>query len=989
MKRPFMVMLLMLTCVATFAQQRKITGQIADHDTQEPMELATVQLLKADSTFVTGTTSGDKGSFSITAPANGKYILKFSSVGYIVSFKNVDVKDNANLSVGMVELDADVQMLKEATVKGQALKVTVKDDTLLYNAAAYRTPEGSVIEELVKRLPGAKVDDDGKITINGREVKKIKVDGKEFMTGDTKTAMKNLPTSIVEKVKAYDEKSDLSRVTGIDDGNDETVLDFGLKRGMNKGLFSNAHAGYGTQDRYAARLMGAYFNSKFRTMLMGNSNNVNDMGFPGGGGRGSFGRGRNGLNASKMLGMNFNFDDGDKFKLDGSVRWNHSNSDARTKRSSENFVSTVGSFSNGLNQSYSRNDSWNAQMRLEWKPDTMTNIMFRPTISYSASDGRSMNRSASYNEDPYLYVTDPLSTESIDRLDEEGVMVNSSNSSSINYNESKRFGGSLQYNRRLGNNGRNVTLRAEANYTEGESNNLSTNNVHLYQVLNSFGEDSTYQTNRYRITPTRNYNYAVQTTYSEPLWKGTFLQFSYRFNYSFSKNDQRTYDFSNLGEDFFAGLQPLYRNWNSYLSRLEKPYEEYYDRKLSTYSEYKNYTHDIELMFRLIREKYNFNVGVMLQPQTSDFIQNRMGIYTDTTRNVINFTPTLNFRYRFSKQSNLRLDYRGSTAQPGMSDLIDIYDDSDPLNISTGNPGLKPSFTNNFRAFYNTFIQNHMQTLSTYINFNTTRNSISHKVTYDETTGGRMTRPENINGNWNIEGSFDYSLAIDTTGYWFVSTSTDILYRNLVGYISLDRKSDSQKNLTKSIEWGERLAGTYRNDWLEVELDGSFTYNRTRNQLQKQSNLDTWRFAYGGTLNIDCPWGTRISTDIHQNSRRGYNDNSLNTNELIWNAQISQSFLRGKPLSVMLQFYDILDNQSNFSRTINAMQRSDVEYNSINSYVMLTATYRLNIFGGKSAHNNMRGPGPDGRGPGDGQRERKGNRGRGRIPAMMPMAPMM
>ncbi|MGM9704473.1 MAG: outer membrane beta-barrel protein [Prevotella sp.] len=985
MKKPLMVMLLMLICVATSAQQRKITGLLSDRDTREPMAMATVQLLKADSTYVLGTTSKDDGVFTMTAPANGKFILKMSSVGYTTLFKNIEVKNGADLALGSIEMTSDVTMLKETTVKGQALKVVVKDDTLQYNAAAYRTPEGSVIEELVKRLPGAKVDDDGKITINGREVKKIKVDGKEFMTGDTKTAMKNLPTSIVEKVKAYDEKSDLSRVTGIDDGNETTVLDFGLKRGMNKGVFSNVQAGYGTHDRYTARAMGAYFNSDFRTMAFGNANNTNDMGFPGGGGRGNFGRGRNGLNSSKMLGVNFNYNTGDKLTLDGSVRWNHSNSDSWTKRSSENFVSTAASFSNSINQSYSRSDSWNAQMRLEWKPDTMTNIMFRPSLSYSTSDSRSINRSASYKEDPYLYVTDPLSAEAIDELDAKDVMVNSNTSNSINYNESKRFGGMLQYNRRLGNKGRNVTLRVDGNYSEGESNNLSTNNVHLYQVLNSMGQDSTYQTNRYRVTPTRNYNYTAQATYSEPLWKGAFLQLNYRFNYSYSKSDQRTYDFSNLGEDFFAGLRPTYRNWGSYLSRLDNPYEDYYDQKLSTYSQYKNYTHNIELMFRLIRDKYNFNVGVMLQPQTSDFEQNRMGVYTDTTRSVINFTPTLNFRYRFNKQSNLRLDYRGSTSQPGMSDLIDIYDDSDPLNISTGNPGLKPSFTNNFRAFYNTFIQNHMQTLSTYVNFNTTRNSISHKVTYNETTGGRLTRPENINGNWNIDGSFDYSLAIDTTGYWFVSTSTDLSYRNMVGFVSLDRNADSQKNVTHSTSWGERLAATYRNDWLEVELDGSFTYDRTRNQLQKQSNLDTWRFSYGGTINIDLPWGTRISTDMHQNSRRGYNDKSMNTNELVWNAQISQSFLRGKPLSVMLQFYDILDNQSNFSRSISTMQRSDTQYNSINSYVMLTAVYRLNIFGGKQSRGEMHGPGP-----GHERGGRGGNRPRGGRPmGVMPAMPMM
>lgn len=968
--------------LGAYAQERKVSGTVVDSETGEGMMQATVQLLNNDSTFAVGTAANDNGVFSVKAPKNGKYILKISTVGYVTLFKNLTIADNKDMALGKLRLSTDTKILKETVVVGQAAKVVLKEDTFIYNASAYRTPEGSVVEELVKRLPGAKVDDDGNITINGKSVKKIKVDGKEFMTGDTQTAMKNLPTSIVERVKAYDEKSDLARITGIDDGNESTVLDFGLKPGMNKGMFSNIDVGYGTEDRYAARLMGAYMSGDCRVMLMGNANNVNDQGFPGGGGRGGFGRGRNGLNSSKMLGTNFNYEKKDKLILDGHVRWNHSDNDSQTKSSSENFVSTVGSFSNSLSQSYSRSDSWDARMRFEWKPDTMTNIMFRPNISYSTSDSRSTNKSASYNSDPYLYVSDPLDAASIESLAADGQMVNSNNSESISYSESKRFGGSLQYNRRLNNLGRNITFRAEGNYSEGESNNLSLNNVHLYQVKDAFGADSTYQTNRYRVTPTRNYNYTLQATYSEPLWKATFLQFSYKFNYSFSKSTQTTYDFSNLGEDFFSGLTPSYRGWDSYLTRLSSPYENYVDEDLSRYSEYKNYTHDIEVMFRMIREKYQFNAGVMLQPQSSHFIQKYQGVDADTTRTVMNFTPTLDFRYRFSKVSNLRINYRGSTSQPSMSNLLDIVDDSDPLNISMGNPGLKPSFTNNLFADYNNYIQSHYQFMAFRTSFSTTRNSISSKVTYDETTGGRTTRPENINGNWNMSFGGMYSVAIDTAGVWNVSNDFDMSYQNQVAYVNLDRNADSQKSTTKTLGLNDRLAASFRNDWLEVELNGSLSYNHSRNPLQSQGNLDTWQFSYGGTVDITCPWGTRLSTNLNQRSRRGYNDNSMNTNELIWNAQVSQSFLRGKPLTVMIQFYDILDNQSNFSRSISAMSRNDTEYNAINSYAMVHVVYRLNLFGNKQARQEMRdsnrrrdfrGPGgPDGPGGRGGRPPRGG-----------------
>ena len=950
--------------MAASAQGIKITGTLVDRDTKEGVMLATVQMLKPDSTYVSGVLSDEKGNFSIEASATGSYILKFTSVGYTPLTKTVKVDGKKDIALGKITFNADAIMLKGATVVGQAARVTVQEDTFVYNASAYRTPEGSVVEELVKRLPGAQVSDDGTITINGKEVKKVLVDGKEFMTGDTQTALKNLPTSIIDKIKSYDEKSDLAKVTGIDDGEEQTVLDFGIKKGMNKGVFGNVDASVGTQDRYAERLMGALFKDKTRVMLMGNLNNVNDRGFPGGGGGGRFGRGAQGLNTSKMAGANFNLEPSSKLKLDGSVRWNHSNGDKRTEQSVENFVSTAGSFSNSLNQNYTRSDNWNARMRLEWTPDTMTNIMFRPSFSYSKNDGLTSGTSASYNDDPYSYVSDPLSQESISIMDEKGLMVNHRENSSITYSDNVSIGAMLQLNRKLNSKGRNATLRTDISYGEGDSKSLSTSNVHLYQVEDAFGNDSTYQTNRFNTTPTKTLNYSVQFTYSEPVFKAMFLQLSYKFNYKYNKSDRSTFDFSNVDGNMFAGVDNVYRGWDNYLSRLDHPLDNYLDESLSRYSEYKNYIHEIQLMLRVIREKYRLNVGVMVQPQKTRFIQRYQGINTDTVRNVVNVTPTLDFRYRFSKLSNLRINYRGTTSQPSMTDLLDIRDDSDPLNITMGNPGLKPSFTNTLRLFFNNYTQEHQRATMVHLNYSNTRNSISNMVTYDEETGGRTTRPENINGNWNISGALMFNTALDSVGYWTVSTFTNVRYNNYVGYLALDQYSGSRKNTTKTTTIGEQLTASFRNSWLEVSLDGSVDYTHTRNLLQSQNNLDTWQFAYGGYFSLYLPWGMSLSTDLHQNSRRGYNDSSMNTNELIWNMQLSQSFLKGNALTVSLQLYDILNEQSNFSRTINAMQRSDTRYNSINSYAMLHAVYRVNIFGG--GRNGDPGPerrGRDGGGP--------------------------
>ena len=978
MKRLLLLIAVFAAIIPSMAQ-RNITGKVVEKETSEALPMTTVKLMKTDSTLVKGVVTSETGDFKLAAPADGKYIVKITCVGFKSFTRNITVAEGKDIALGTVSMSPDAIMLKGATVVSNVAKVVLKEDTFIYNAAAYRTPEGSVVEELVKKIPGAEVSDDGTIKINGKTVKKVLVDGKEFMTGDTKTAMKNLPTSIVEKVKAYDEKSDLARVSGIDDGEEQTVLDFGLKKGMNKGMFSNTDLGIGTQDRYAARIMAARFNSNLRIMGFGNANNVNDMGFPGGGGSGRFGGGRSGLSASKMVGFNMNYEKKGVLKLDGSVRWNHNDGDAYSKTSSENFVSTTGSFSNSIRQNYSRSNSWNAQMRLEWTPDTMTNIMLRPEFSYSTSDGVSTSESGTYNDDPYLYVSNPLNADDMATLAADSLMVNYRRNRSITYSDSKKVGSSLQINRKLNSMGRNITLRMNANYNESNSKSLQTNNVHLYQTKNYLGNDSTYQTNRYNLTPQKNMNYSARLTYSEPIMKATFLQFSYQFQYKYTKSDRSTYDFSKLDNPYlFDGLGVDYRGWGDYLSRLANPYTEYRDDSLSRYSEYKNYIHNIQLMLRVIRKAYNLNVGVTVMPQQTKFIQNYRGRNVDTTRTVTNVTPTADFRWKISKVSQLRFNYRGTTSQPSMTDLLDITDNSDPLNISKGNPGLKPSFTNNMYLFYNNYFERRKASIMFNLGYTTTSNSISQKVTYDPVTGGRTTQPENINGNWNTNAAFMYNTSIDTASYFNVNTFTDVRYANNVGYISLDRNSNSQKNITKELNLSERLSASYRNDWMEFELTGSVRYNHARNELQTNSNLDTWQFSYGFNTNVTLPWGTRIATDLNMNSRRGYNDASLNTNELLWNAQISQSFLTGKPLTVSLQFYDLLHQQSNFSRTINAMQRSDVEYNAITNYAMLHVIYRMNLFGSKEARREMRqgGPGPDG----DGPRGERGDRQRGNRP---------
>ena len=953
-----MILTVFLSMTVTLFAQHKVTGKVVEQDTKDAVIQATTALLSGEKVVANAVTNTN-GAFTINAPGDGTYTLRVTYVGFKTYTKKISIKDGKDYHAGTISLAPDAVMLKGATVTARASKVTLKADTFVYNAAAFRTPEGSVAEELVRRLPGAEVGDDGSIKINGKEVKKILVDGKEFMTGDTKTAMKNLPTNIIDRIKAYDKQSDLSRVSGIEDGEEETVLDFGIKAGMNKGFMMNADVAAGTEHRYAGRIFAGVMKDGLNLFLMTNANNTNDMGFPGGGGGGRFGMGRQGLTAMKMTGVNVNYEKTDKLKVDGSVRWNHSDGDVFSKSSTEDiFGETVSQFGNSISQRFSRSNNWNAQMRLEWQPDSMTNIMFRPNFRYSTSDEANFSTRATFQKDPYDYTDDPLA--SVKELAQKyGFVKNFTEQDGISYSDSKNLGGMLQYNRRLNNKGRNLTLQLNGNWSEGTSKSMSNNFSELFQLKNYLGtSDSTYQTNRYSLTPEDRWGYSARMTYSEPILRQVYLQFSYTYQYSYTKSDRATYSLTGVD---YSGIIPTYRNWDTYLSRLTSPLDTYEDVKLSRKSEYKNYIHTGEVMLRIVRPAYNFNVGFQVIPQKTHFIQDYQGVHADTTRTVVNFTPTLDFRWKKSMTGQLRFTYRGRSQQPSMSDLLDIEDNSDPLRITKGNPGLKPSFTQNFTLFYNDYFQKHQRAVMTFLNFSLTSNSVANKTTLDEKRGATIIQPVNVNGNWNGNTGFMFNTAVDSAGFFNVNTFTNLSYNRRVGFVSVG-KGDSQKSITNTMGIGERLAGSYRNDWLEVELNGSLNYNHSRSKLQPNNNLDTWMFSYGGMVGVTAPWGTSLTTNMNMQSRRGYSDKSMNTNELIWNAQISQSFLRGNALTISLQLYDILKQQSTVSRMISDIQRSDTEYNAVTSYAMLHAIYRLNIFGGKGARGGFGGFGGGPRG---------------------------
>ncbi len=914
-----------------------VEGVIYGEPDNEPLATATMQLYSMpDTVYVKGTASDVDGGVRLSVAA-GNYLMRISYVGFLTVERNITVTAGKKLNIGNVLLKLDNVALKQAEVVAVAPPITMSEDTTVYNTSAFRVPEGSMLEDLIKKYPGVEIADDGSITLNGKKVNRILMKGKDFFGTDKEVALKNIPVDVVDKVKFYDKQSDFSEVTGIDDGEEETVLDLQMKKSVNRGFFGNSDLAYGTKERYSGKGLANYFTDKQQYTLVLSANNVGDRGFSRGGNNA-------GLTAHKNGGFNFATET-DKLELGGHVNYRHNDSDVRSYSSTEYFMNAGGNqYVNSRSNSFGCSTILNGSFRLEWKPDTLTNIIFNPSFSYSSSDSWARDLSATFDDNPFEQGYNYLMQEFGDVPDElQGVAVNRNDNETLSGSVSRNISANLQVNRRLNKPGRNITLRGGFGYDDSERKNFSLNNVHYYKESAGNG----YERKRYSETPNTNWNYDVRLSYTEPILKNLFLQLSYRFNYSYQNSDRSTY----ILDDVADYTPMLGRDYH--FPGLPADYETLLSNDLSRFSTYRNMRHEAQLMFRYVTSKMNLSAGVTWMPQQSRM--DYLGIDTLLKRNVYNFSPNIRMRYKWNKTTTLNVIYRGTTAQPSMTDLLDVTDNSDPLNIRKGNPGLKPSFTHRFNAHFNTNNPDAQRSIMANIGMSNTLNSISQKVLYDETTGGRTTQPENINGNWSVNGGFGYNDAIQANKKFTYSAFTTAGYDRQVSYISVDRNSSSQKNSNNTLRLGERLKFGYRNDIFDITLNGSIDYNHSDNKLQPDNNIETYIFSYGPSGNVNIPWhNMQLSTDISMSSRRGFDDPAFNTNELLWNAQLSMSFLARNALTVTFQMYDILHEQSNVSRTINAFMRRDTRSNSIYSYCMLHVIYKFNSMGGKDAPSDRR-----------------------------------
>lgn len=922
-----LMLLMILFSPMAFAQQSgvNVTGSVVEQGSDTPIEQATVRLLNVkDSAMVRGVVSARNGSFTLKNVKKGSYLLHITFIGYDPLYQPLQITGKKNpVNVGKLELSDGAIELGEAVVIGKAPEVTVRNDTVEYNADSYKVTEGSVLEDLLKKMPGVEVDSEGKITVNGKEVKKVMVDGKEFFSDDPKVASKNLPAKMIDKLQVLDKKSDMAQMTGFDDGEEETVINLTVKPGMKQGWFGNAYGGYGSKDRYEGNAMVNRFVNNDQITFMGGTNNTNNMGFSdlastmfsgmggGGGRRGGFGAG-SGITSSGNAGLNFSKEfKPDKLTLGGNTRYSHSDNDARSKSDRQNILpGDSSSYDNSEAMSRTKSDNFGVDFRLEWKPDTMTQLIFRPSFSLS----HSMN-------DNFSDAT---------TLDNERDTVNTNKSS--NYSESNGYNlnASIDFSRKLNNKGRVFSATLSGGNSDSYSDGMNRSDIVYFNQTDALKNSIIDQRSRY---DNKGFNYRAYVSWVEPIGHNNFIQATY----SISQRKQEA--LKNVYNQDADGIYNV----------LDSAYNQSYRNNFISQR--------ASLSFKSQRAKFNYTIGLNLDPSYSSS-ENFVGDTTlsKITRKVVNLSPMAQFNYMFDKRTNLRIMYNGRTSQPSMTQLQPVADISDPTNITIGNPDLNPRYTNNVFIRFQQFTPEKQRAFMIMANGSYIINDIVSYTSYNQETGVKTTTYKNVNGNYS--GNVRMMLNTPLKNKKFsINSMTMASFANSNGYIN------EEKNTNRNLILSERGGIDFRSSYLDLGVNGNIRYNATSNSLQKENNQNTFNYGAGGYTTIYLPLNFKIESDVNWSTNSGYGD-GFKQNEVLWNASASKSFLKNNQGTLRFKIYDILQQRSNISRSVTASYIQDSEYNTLGSYFMVHFIYRFSIFKGGASANDVKTPGRSGRGRG-------------------------
>ena len=891
---------------SAFSEDAEVKGTLFDAALKIPVEMATVRLSRLpDSTFISGTASDKDGLFKLSGLVPGKYFIHITYLGYQSVYKNIEIKalsDRVDLG-RLVLYSADTQ-LKEAVVVGKQPGVMVNNDTLEYSPTAFRTTKNAVIEDLLKKLPGVEIDEEGKILVNGQEITQVMVDGKEFFGNDPKVATKNLPVDMIERLQVVEKKSDMEELTGIDDGNRQYIINLKVKRDKKRGVFDTALAGGGTQEKYEANALVNKFSKETQLTVLGGSNNTNNMGFSDmlkgipsqvAAQASQAARSGWGIMRTHMGGVNYadRYLDG-KMKLNGNIFVANFDQDISRSLYRENFQ--ISGFNTLHRNQWNNNKS--TQFRTDWKweyqIDKKNRLYFRPNIVWGDGNRKEWADYKTLKGDTML-----LDSSYVDYWAKEK-----------NY----YLQGTLSYGHNFDKRGRNFSV--DISGTRSNTNINSDSRTDKWKFKNGTemqNPEPTYQLMNRDIS--RN-DYRVRFYYTEPLSPTWQINVSYQFRRNNSEEDRRTESMDRETGEFELSPNQTDRSENIF------------------------YIHRIEAGIRKFWKKINLRIGATLEPtdmRSSSFRADTL-FYTIANKSF-NIAPYVNFVCPFSKERILRVDVWGNSQQPSPSQLQPIVDDANPNHLRVGNPDLKQSFTTRFRLRYNDYNKVTQRTIVLNMGMNFKQNSIANRTEYIE-EGVQKTMPINVNGV--CDGYFNFMYSMPLNPYFRLSSYTTGNYSRGISFLS-DKDLLGEKSVSNEMRLYERLRVTYTNEWLEVGIKSLIRYNTAKYSLQSNMNVNAFDISNGGNVEIRFPKDITFLCDYDYNFKTGYTD-GFDRPQHILRIQLNVSVFKKKQGTISLKGFDLLNQRRIVSRIVRSNYIEDLTYNTQPRYFMLQFSYRFNYF---------------------------------------------
>ncbi|MCW5907375.1 MAG: TonB-dependent receptor [Chitinophagales bacterium] len=929
MLRFFCLLLAPLFCLQVAAQSFSIKGTVQDSKDQTPLPNATVVAFPVNDTLTKAAALTDAdGKFTIAGLKNGNYVLRVSFIGYITLQQTVSI-ENKDADLGVIKAEVNATMLKDVEVVETQTRVTQKGDTTEYNAGAYKVNPDATAEDLIKKMPGITTEN-GTVKAQGEEVKKVLVDGKEFFGDDANMALKNLPAEIIDKVQVFDRMSDQAQFTKTDDGNSQKALNIVTKKGRNNGLFGKFYAGYGylTDSRYSAGLTLNYFKDDLRLSILGMSNNTNAqnfsmqdlLGVTGGGGQqrggGSpHGRGgggfrnqgmgdfmvgaQNGISTTHSTGFNYTDSWGKKVKVTGSYFFNMGATSNLNELSRKYFNQSDSNLVyNQSSPSSSRNLNHRVNFRLEYTIDTNNSLIFTPKFSWQDNTQNSSLSGFTYQS--------------------ENILQSSTQSAYNSFTKGYNLSGDLLYLHKFKRTGRTISinLAGAGNAKKGEALQTSLN-------VFSFQQDSV-ELNQQSITDNSGYSASANIAFTEPVADIGNLEFSYQPSYSQNRNDVATARFDTLSETYTLTDTLLTNNY-----------------------EYNYMAQRAGIRYRINTEKITAMIGMNLEYAilTGEQI---FPFAATTKKNFKNALPVAMFNYKFSQTSNLRIFYRTATTVPTISQLQSVIDNSNPLQLRSGNPDLKQNFNHFLMMRYGITNAKTSQSFFAFVSGSYTQNHIANAtiIAIKDTllngnvllrSGSQYTVPVNINGNLMVNSFFTYAQPL-------TKLKSNLNLNAGVSYTLTPGLINNLKNLsnTYNINAGFTLSSNI-SEKLDFTISYSGNYNVVRNTLQKGSNNNYFNHTASGKLNWNFWKGFVFNTTIQNVLFTGIAQ-GFNQNYVLWNAELAYKFLKDKSLELKFGVYDMLNQNNGISRTVTETYVEDSRNQVLRRYLLLTVTYNLRYF---------------------------------------------